>query len=178
MRRLFSFVFLLLAPAVALAGNTSSTTPYRLAMSDSVTSKVVSKLEGGSSECRSVPAIYQVDCYRQSFRRAGSEISRYPDYSEARKALRQVEAVLKAALRQYGDKSNPALRKNGRAYKPIRPEGVKPANAAFERARREAATVLLRAKGPIKVHYERIAAVVGSSKLIIRSGLLKQFRLI
>lgn len=146
----------------------------QLAMSDTITSKVVLVLQEGGDECRGIPNVYQFDCYRQMFRRAGSSVSKFPDYGEARKAFRHVEKTLKAVLKQYPDKATAPLRSNGRTYKPIQPDAVKSASAAFERARAEATTILLRANGPIRIHYERIASVVGSNKLIIRSQLLMQ----
>lgn len=174
-----------LATAVALAAGTpvfsSSATfddSFEVAMSDAVTAKAVKVLTEGNGACRSLPSVYQVDCYRQSFRRAGAEISRYPDYKDARKALKLVERTLNSALKEYGDKSAAPLRSGGRTYKAIKPEAVAPSAQAFKRARADAVTILLRSKGPIKVHYERIASVVGSSKLIIRSSLEALKRLI
>jgi len=146
----------------------------QIAMSDSFTSQVVLQLQEGNDECRAIPSVYQVDCYRQVFRRAGSALQKYPDYKEGRKAFRHIETTLKSVLKQYPDKATPPLRRNGRTYKPIQPDAVKSAAAAFARARAEATTILLRAQGPMKIHYERIAAVVGSNKLIIRSHLLMQ----
>jgi hypothetical protein len=173
-------LLILALPTVGLAAfdpPKNNVETQQIAMSEDLTSQVVLVLQNGSNECRAVPAVYQIDCYRQTFRRAGSTVSRYPDYNDAGKALRNVEKTLKAVLKQYPDKATPPLRNNGRTYKPIQPDAVKPAAAAFERARTEATTILLRARGPLKIHYERIAAVVGSKKLIIRSQLLKQMLL-
>ncbi|KIC22318.1 MULTISPECIES: hypothetical protein [unclassified Leisingera] len=170
-----------LAVALALPAGASPSVPqgsYTIAMSDSVTAKAVKVLTSGNGTCRQLPSAYQIDCYRQFYRRAAAELSRYPDYKDGRKALKMVESTLNAALKQYRDRSAAPLRSGGQTFKAIKPEGLSPAAEAFRRARADAVTILLRSQGPIKVHYERIAAVVDSAKVIIRSGLMTLRRFI
>jgi len=159
-------MLLSLSTSITLAGTGSA---YRLAFSDGNTSAVVSVLESGIAQCQSLEAVYRFDCYRQNYRAAGSKLNGRPDYRAAQKALQQVELTLKATLRQNRDKTAPPVRLNGKTYKAVTPDAVKPGNAAFARARAEAVTVLLRADGHATVHYQRIASVVGSKKVIIRS---------
>lgn len=168
------FFHLCLSLVIALAAQpaTAGSTPtLQLAFSESATGRVVNVLEDGISLCQSIATVYQFDCYRQNFRKAGSKMRGKPDYSDAQNALGHVESVLKSIVKKNLDKTAPPLRINGKTYKPVKPAAVKSASASFKRARSEAVTILLRADGHSKVHYQRIANIVGSDKLIIRSDI-------
>lgn len=141
-----------------------------LARSEAFTSQIVGKLESGIRECQALPTVYRFDCYRQNYRAVGRDLKR-PDYRPAQSALRRVEKTLNTIVRKNTDKTKPQISQNGRKYKAITPQAVKPAAAAFDQARAEATTVLLRTKGDMKPHFERIAAVVGSNKVILRASL-------
>jgi len=169
MRKFFRatlIVLLALSAPFTLAGPNGS---YLLAFSDGNTNAVVTILEQGIAQCQRLDAVYRFDCYRQNYRSAGSKLKGLPDYRAAQKALQQIELMLKATIRQNRDKTAPPVKLNGKTYKAVTPEAVKPGNAAFARARSEAVTSLLRADGQAAVHYHRIASVVGSNKVIIRS---------
>jgi len=163
-----SFLILLFAIPTQVAA-TGPNASYRLAFSDGNTNTVVNILEAGISQCQALDAAYRFDCYRQNYRSAASKLNGKPDYRDAQQALRQVEKTLKAIIRQYGDKAAPTIRVAGKTYKAVAPDAIQTAATAFSRARAEAETVLLRASGHAELHYARIAAVVGSDKLIIRS---------
>lgn len=156
------------------AANTDS--PMRLAFSESFTDSIVRSLEGGIGTCQALPAVYRFDCYRQNYRATASKMNGKPDYRDAQKALRHVENTLKSILRSYGDKAAPTIRSGGLTYKPVKPDAVSTAARAFDTARAEAVTILLRSDGRARVHFERIASVVGSNKLIIRSAIDRLLR--
>ncbi|MCA0871937.1 hypothetical protein LCL97_13945 [Seohaeicola saemankumensis] len=161
--------------ATVMAG---TPTDDRIAFSSDFTGQVVGKLEGGISECQAVAAVYRFDCYRQNYRAVGRSLNGKPDYRDAQKALKRVEDTLKAVVKQNGDRGAPPLKQNGRTYKAVRPDTVAASAAAFNKARQEAVTILLRADGKAQVHYQRIASVVGSNKVIIRTDLLAVIRLV
>ena len=159
-------LLLLLSAQFASAGPNVS---YRLAFSSASTDAVVGILEKGIAQCQVLEAAYRFDCYRQSYRSAAAKLNGKPDYRAAQQALREVEKTLKDVVGQYRDNSKPSIRVAGKTYKAVTPVGIQPGAAAFSRARAQAVTELLRADGRAKVHYQRIAAVIGSDKLIIRS---------
>lgn len=163
-------ILALLMPAQIAVANSANS--YQLAFSDDFTGTIVKPLEDGILECQAIAAVYQFDCYRQSYRAAGRKMNGQKVYRDAQKALRLVETTLKSIVKKNADKSAPKLKVNGKTYKAVKPTAVKPGAAAFKQARAEAVTILLRANGQAKVHYARIANVVGSNKLIIRSDLL------
>jgi len=170
---------IIIAAVLSLALSLLSTTVMagtptgdKIAFSSDFTGQVVGKLEGGISECQAVAAVYRFDCYRQNYRAVGRSLNGKPDYRDAQKALKTVENTLRAVVKQNGDSSAPPLKQNGRTYKAVRPDTVAASTAAFNKARQEAVTILLRADGKAQVHYQRIASVVGSNKVIIRTDLL------
>lgn len=170
-RAVAAALFLLTAPLASATTDHASSQPDILALSNSFTDQVVKNLSAGINLCQSLPAVYRADCYRQNYRATARQLNGKPDYRDAQKALKRVESALKKILRQYGDKATPPITKNGQTFKPIKPEALKPATAAFDQARREAVTILLRAGGNAAPHYQKIAAVVGSNKVLMRAAL-------
>ncbi len=158
--------------------DTGQGTGDRIAFSSGFTGQGVGKLEGGISECQAVAAVYRFDCYRQTSRAVGRSLRGKPDYRDAQKALKQVERALKAVVKQNGDSAGPPLKQNGRTYKAVQPGIVAASTAAFNKARQEAVTNLLRADGKTQVQYQRFASVVVSNKVIIRTDLLAMLRLV
>ncbi len=169
MRNFFRIPLVVLVSLAATFAGASPDSAYLLAFSDNNTNAVVTVLENGIAQCQRLDAVYRFDCYRQNYRDAGSKMKGRPDYRTAQKALQRVEQTLKATVRQNRDKTAPTIRVNGKTYKPVTPAAVKPGEAGFARARAAAVTTLLRADGRAAVHYQRIASVVGSNKVIIRS---------
>lgn len=178
MKHIFAGLLGMILSLHAIGAQASPPASTQLAMSNSFTGQVVSKLEGGISECQAIAAVYRFDCYRQNYRAVGRSLNGKPDYRDAQKALKQVENTLKAVVKQNGDKAAPPLKQNGRTYKAVRPQTVPASATAFKQARQEAVTILLRADGKAQVHYQRIASVVGSNKVIIRTDLLDMIRLV
>lgn len=167
--RLFLAFILILPGHIALSSQEANT---RLAFSADFTGSVVGSLESGIAQCQAIATVYRFDCYRQNYRRTGRLMNGKPDYRSAQKALRHVEGTLNSFIKKNTDKAAPRLSVGGMTYKAVKPETVKPGAAAFDQARSEAVTILLRSPdGNARQHYERIASVVGSNKLIIRSAL-------
>ncbi len=169
--RLCLVILLSLPGQIVFASQDADT---RLAFSADFTGSVVGSLESGIAQCQAIATIYRFDCYRQNYRRARRIMNGKPDYRMAQKALRHVEATLNSFVKKNTDETAPHLSVGGKTYKAVTPEAVKPGAAAFDQARSEAVTILLRSDGRAKVHYQRIASVVGSNKLIIRSDLQVQ----
>lgn len=133
------------------------------------TDSIVAELTGGEATCSRLEAVYQFDCYRQAYRSAAKKTDGRGDYRAAGKALREVEKTLKTVVRQNEDKTKAAIRVGGKTYKAIKPEAVKVGVQAFQTARNQAATKLLRSDGKAQVHYARIAQAMKSNKVLIRS---------
>lgn len=157
---------LFLALAFALLSAQSAS-----AFSDAHTARAVTIVRDGGAACGRLETVYQFDCFRQVFRKAGDALGNRPDYADARTALKEVERTLNDTVRRNEDRNRPAIRVDGRRVKPIRPDAVPAAKKSFEAARSSAVTKLLRADGKARLHYTRIAEVVGSTKVLIRSRL-------
>ena len=170
-----------LAVLFALCLTTSAQADYgssaAAGLSADTTAAAVAALEGGIATCQAVPVVYRFDCYRKNYGDAARSLGGNRDYGDAEQALGKVERVLRGIVRQNRDRDAPAISVGRKRYRAIKPEAVRDSAALFERARAEAVTVLLRAKGPAQTHYARIASVVGSDKVILRSGLMRLRRL-
>lgn len=138
-------------------------------LSTASTDSIVGLLDAGEATCSRLDAVYQFDCYRQAYRAAGAEAKKNRSYADAAKALKDVEKVLNDTVRKNRDRSKPTIRVGGQTYKAIKPEAVAAGAAAFQSARNQSATLLLRSGGDAKVHYTRIAQAMDSDKLLIRS---------
>ncbi len=160
---------LLLALPLILSAHAAS------AFSDANTAQVVNTLKEGRVTCGRLETVYQFDCYRQVYRKAGSALQNRPDYAGARDALRDIERTLDKVVKQNRDRNKPVLNVGGMRVKPIRSETMPAAIKSFDAARSTAVTKLLRADGKAKIHYTRIADVVGSTKVLIRSRLQTLF---
>lgn len=139
------------------------------AVSSAVTASVVSDLEGGVRTCQSLPQVYRFDCYRQNYGGVVDSLSGKKGYRDAQRALRGVEKTLDKVMRRNLDRSVAPVKVGGATYRAIKPEAVDPAAKKFDQARAEAVTILLRSGGETAKHYQQIAGVVGSNKLLIRS---------
>lgn len=161
----------LTAPAAHAASDGAAPVPLVLARSDAFTGQLVARLESGITQCQALPAVYRPDCYRQNYRATGRMLNGKPDYRDAQRALKRVETALTKIMRRNTDKATPPITRNGQTFKPITEAALKPAAAAFDQARAEAVTILLRSGGAMRTHNARIAAVVGSNKVLLRAAL-------
>ncbi|MEM7438926.1 MAG: hypothetical protein AAF393_04950 [Pseudomonadota bacterium] len=162
----------LLALPKAHAGPDGRSTNSSVAFGDSVTSKVTQPLEGAGADCRSAGSAYLASCLSAAYKKAARAAGSRPDYSDARKILNDTAKKLDALARGNADKSAPKKRgKNGR-YTAVKPQAVRGVNRTALKIVQEAETKLLRSTGSSqarKVHYQRIASAVGSTKKILRS---------
>jgi len=125
---------------------------------------------------------YLIDCIGYSLWEISNAIPETGDYAEAREALQTAGLAIEALARRNADPTRP----RGVARTPG-PEGITttrpltPVSPAAESALaetvidiiEEAETVLLRSaesSAQRRVHYQRIAAAIGSNKVLLRSG--------
>lgn len=139
---------------------------------NATTKAVVKTLTRGGSRCARLPRVYQFDCYRWVYKRASDQLLGNPSYSEAQKAMAQVESALDAAVKQNRDTSQPVRRRALETYKPIKPAAVPRVTRQAEQAMTTAETTLLRSPSNKQEHYARIAEAVNSNKVLLRSALL------
>lgn len=136
-----------------------------------VTNKVVQPLEGAAGDCRAAGAAYEASCLAAAFKKAATRTGGRPDYRDAEKALRAAARALDKLARANADPEAPRKRgRNGR-YIAVKPDAVAAVRKEALRIVQETETKLLRSSGSgtRKVHYQRIAAAVGSTKVILRS---------
>lgn len=141
-----------------------------LAFSEGTTNTIVNRLNGGVAECGALPAEYRADCMAQTYRSAASQANP-PDYATARTQLNQVSRNLSALVSQNADAAAQPIRKGAKTFRAVKKSAARAVNAKAAAIISEAETKLLRAanSGLRKVHYQRIAQAVGSTKAIFRS---------
>ncbi|WP_417700764.1 hypothetical protein [Pseudophaeobacter sp.] len=141
-------------------------------LNNATTRSVVNILNRGASSCRRLPWTYKYDCYRWVYKRAADKLVGNTAYSEAYKALTDVETSLDTLVRQNRDPSQPVRRRALETYTPVKPESRPKVTRGAEQALDRAETVLLRSPASKQVHYARIADAVNSNKTLLRSALL------
>ena len=140
-------------------------------LANATTNKVVRILRNGVAKCKKVQKIYRFDCYRDTYRSAASSLDGKPAYADARMALKSVEAALDKIMITHADPTVRRKRKALKIYRPIKPSAVPQATVDLSRALDRAETLLLRSPDRTGTHYARIAQVVNSSKVLLRSRL-------
>jgi hypothetical protein len=138
-------------------------------LSRAVTDELIKILNRGMGECQILREYYRYDCYRLAYRRAAKHLNGRPAYAEALAALEQVEDSLSRVVAQNADPTIKKKRKGFDVYTPIKPAAIPKATAEFEQALDKAETILLRSPENTQVHYARIAEVVHSNKVLLRS---------
>lgn len=166
MHRLLSIVLILLlaAPVSAQGYGRAST-----GLSDRTTNAVVRLLERGLRQCRALETVYRYDCYRQNYGDAARKLGDNPAYAPARTALRSVESRLEQVLRADADPSAPRLRRGGKTFSAIQSDATPRSRAALSAALDQAQTQLLRSPDGAGDHFARIANVLDSEKVFLRS---------
>lgn len=162
-------------PAASAETPTQTSPVLRIAFNDAFTAQVVQNIENGARICRGIAAQYRTDCLAQALK-SGSDAAYRPDYSGARSELRNGSWKLSNLVTQNEDKSAPKLRRGGRTFRAVKKSAVRKVNRAARKIIVETETRLLRSAGNAKLrktHYGRIARAVGSTKNILRSGLLQ-----
>lgn len=140
--------------------------------SNATTKAVVKTLTRGGNRCARLPKTYQFDCYRWVYKRAADQLRGNNAYSEALRAMEQVEETLDQAVKRNRDPEQPVRRRALETYKPIKPAAVPQVTRQAEQAMTKAETILLRSPENKQEHYSRIAEAVNSNKVLLRSALL------
>lgn len=152
-------------------------------VSDAQTAAIVDQLNQIQRICEFMGDDYRISCFVQTYRELAKEIPANGDYAEARSVLLDTAQKLDNLARGSRDRSKPALR--ARLTTPAGKTVSTPPITAVATARAaqlnqqassivaEAETVLLRSASSDarrSIHYQRIAAAVGSNKVLLRSS--------
>lgn len=168
-RRLTAVLILLVAALPLFAQGYGNYGNSAQGFSDRTTNKVVRLLERGLRQCQALDSVYRYDCYRQNYRDAAQQLDGLPAYAPAQQALRDVEASLQAVLGANADPAAAVVRRRGQSFAAIRQSAVPQSKAAFTAALEQAQTRLLRSPDSSSNHFARIASVLDSDKVFLRS---------
>lgn len=139
-------------------------------LSNATTRKVVRILKREFNRCQTVKSVYRYDCYRQTYKLAGDQISGNPAYRPALQAIEVVEKELQTITRNNRDPSAPVKRKGVQTFTAIKPAAVPASKVQLNKALDEAETILLRSAADSgQVHFTKIAEAVNSNKVLLRS---------
>ncbi|TLP59281.1 hypothetical protein FEE96_16895 [Parasedimentitalea maritima] len=141
-------------------------------LNGSATSRVVDILTRGFGKCKRLPKIYRYDCYWKTYKKAQDFLHGSLVYSQAHKAISEVEDTLRLVVRNNVDPSKKPVRRGLNTYRAINEAAIPEAKARTERAMDQAQTILLRAPDNKQAHFARIADAVNSNKVLLRSALL------
>lgn len=147
------------------------------------TTVIIRRLDESEQICETMGDEYRPACFAATYRQLAEDIPANGDYAEAREVLLDTARKLDNLVRSNVDRQKPALtarvRRQGGSSAPTPPmRAVREARVA-EVTRQaanileEAETVLLRSASSDAtraIHYQRIAAAVGSNKVLLRSS--------
>lgn len=152
-------------------------------VSDAQTAQIVTQLNQIQILCENMGDEYRVACFSRSYRELAREIPANGDYAEVKKALNDAADKLEALARNNLDRTKPPLRarmttSSGQTVSTppipaVRADRAPQINQQAAAIVEEAETVLLRSASSDArraIHYQRIAAAVGSNKVLLRSG--------
>jgi len=150
---------------------------------DAQTEAFVAQIQQIGEICEASPDEYQIGCYAAMYRELAADIPANGDYAEVKEILEDTARDLTALTRANRDKAKPRVRvsatkSNGQTVTtppitPVKPETIVPLRQAAANVLEEAETKLLRsASSDAKraIHYQKIAAAVGSNKVLLRSA--------
>lgn len=143
--------------------------PALAGFSDAEIAEITQRMEGGFDQCANVDATYQIDCFRRVYERAAQDLKGQRLQADAQKSMRRTAVELKRLARAYVDPSAAKIQVAGKTVIAIRREALPQAAAQARRILQETETYLLRGNRQAALHYQRIASVVNSSKVLIRS---------
>lgn len=169
---LLGLVLILSSPALAQQGGYGGYGGYggdSGAASARVTNSVVRGLQKGITQCQRLDNVYRYDCYRQNYKAAAKKLKGRQAYSPAYQALKNVEATLTKVVNQNGDRRANRIRQGAQVFTPIKPAATARAKASFRAALDANHTQLLRSASTAQTHLARIAAVLDSDKVLLRS---------
>lgn len=147
------------------------------------TTLIINRLDESEQICETMGNEYRPACFSAVYRQLAEEIPANGDYAEAREVLLDTARKLDTLVRNNLDRQKPALtarvRREGGTSAPTPPMRAVQASRVAEVTRQasnileEAETVLLRSASSDAsraIHYQRIAAAVGSNKVLLRSS--------
>ena len=147
------------------------------------TTQIVTQLDQIQRICEFMGDEYRIACFATTYRDLADDIPVNGDYAETREVLLEAARELDDLVRSNIDRSKPALQarttnSSGQSVQtpPMRAVQASQAPQLNRRASNiieEAETVLLRSASSDAtraIHYQRIAAAVGSNKVLLRSG--------
>lgn len=150
---------------------------------DAQTAAFVAQIQQIGDICEASPEEYQIGCYAAMYRELAAEIPANGEYDEVKEILEDTARDLTALTRANRDKTKPRVRvsatkSSGQTVTtppitPVKPETIVPLRQAAVNVLEEAETKLLRsASSDAKraIHYQKIAAAVGSNKVLLRSA--------
>lgn len=162
--------------------------PYKLAgeggnrraagVSDRVTQSVVLTTNDVERLCSSLGAEYRIDCLADGLKAAAGTLPSNGEYKAARASMKKASSDLRKIARKYRDKSKKDVstgrttRWRGTKASAVKIEKLAVANREARAVIQEAETRILRSgenSGKRRVHYQKIARAVGSTKRILRS---------
>lgn len=168
-RLLAPLLVLLLAATTVVAQGYGANYGAATGLNNRTTNQVVRLLQQGLRRCQALESVYRYDCYRQNYRDAGQKLEGNDAYAPARQALRDVETALAGVLNANADAAAQPVRRRGKTYTAIAPAAVPRSKAVFTDALDTAATQLLRSPASSGDHFARIASVLDSEKVFLRS---------
>lgn len=152
-------------------------------VSDAQTAQIVNQLNQIQAICEFMADEYRVACFATTYRELAKDIPANGDYAEVKKALNDAAQKLDTLSRNNRDRAKPALRARlstgtGRTVSTppiaaVRADRAPQINRQASDIVAEAETVLLRSASSDArraIHYQRIAAAVGSNKVLLRSA--------
>ncbi|NNE52600.1 MAG: hypothetical protein HKN30_09385 [Sulfitobacter sp.] len=151
--------------------------------SDPETASIVQQIEQIKDICMATSSEYQIDCFATLYSELAKDIPATGDYADAKEIIEDAARDLRSLSSQNRDRSKPAVRatlttETGATVTTppitaVRPETVPSLKLEAANILEEAETKLLRsASSDAKraIHYQRIAAAVGSNKVLLRSA--------
>lgn len=151
----------------------------RSGLSDAGTRSVTRLIAAVARDCEALPIDYRVDCLGQGLRWVAKQVPNHRAYRPVRSQLTRTGTKLQDLARTNQDTTRPKIgpkrRTSGqpvRTYRAVKRDRARFAVPEAKRVIDEAATSLLRSAENSKnrrVHYQRVARYLSSTKRILRS---------
>ncbi|PRY72468.1 hypothetical protein [Marivita geojedonensis] len=152
-------------------------------VSDAQTAQIVNQLNQIQQICEFMGDEYRIACFAVNYRALAERIPARGDYAEAREVLLDTARKLDNLVRSNLDRQKPALSARIRTetgqsvptppMRAVQQPRVPQLNRQAASIVEEAETILLRSASSDAaraIHYQRIAAAVGSNKVLLRSS--------
>jgi hypothetical protein len=147
------------------------------------TDVIVTALDSSNLICDNYLPEERIDCLREQFHRIAQAVPSSSEYDDLRQALSIAASELNAVVRENADATATPTRRtvdtpkgprtSSSRIRPIAPERLATANAQATEVLDKLSTKLLRSASSSaskRVHYERAAQAINSSKVLLRSA--------